>query len=95
MGLEFLIPIFGILLVLVPITGLTVVFTLRFGGRPFVETLARELRGMGALPTPEAQRRIEELSEQVEGLTSEVERLKEARSFDDKLLEPEGARPIR
>lgn len=88
MGLDFLVPIFGILLVLVPVTGLTAVLTLRYGGKPFVETLARELRGSGALPTPEALRRVEELSEQVEELTTEVERLREAQRFDDRLLDP-------
>jgi hypothetical protein len=86
MGLEFLVPIFGILLVLVPVTGLTAVFTLRYGGKPFVETLAREMRGSGALPTPEANRKIEELTEQVELLSAEVERLREGQSFDERLL---------
>ncbi len=89
MGLEFLVPIFGILLVLVPVTGLTAVFTLRYGGKPFVETLARELRGAGTLPDPEAERRIRDLSEQVEQLTTEVERLREAHQFDQRLLEGE------
>ncbi|MDZ7779445.1 MAG: hypothetical protein U5R14_05815 [Gemmatimonadota bacterium] len=91
MGLDFLVPIFGILLVLVPVTGLTAILTLRYGGKPFVETLARELRGSGALPEPQAQRRIEELAEQVEQLTGEVERLREAQSFDDRLLGTESA----
>jgi hypothetical protein len=88
MGLDFLVPVFGILVVLVPVTGLTAVLTLRYGGRPFVETLAREMRGMGALPAADAERRIEELTEQVEALTSEVERLRDAQRFDEKLLEP-------
>jgi hypothetical protein len=90
MGLEVLIPIFGILIVLVPVTGLTVVFTLRLGGKPFVEALARELRGVGALPAPEAERRIEELTDHLEALTAEVERLREAQRFDEKLLTPSG-----
>jgi len=89
--LDFLVPVFGILLVLVPVTGLTAVFTLRYGGRPFIETLARELRGAGALQEGEAQRRVAELTEQVEALTHEVEQLREARSFDERLLEPRGA----
>lgn len=86
MGLDFLVPIFGILLVLVPVTGLTAVFTLRYGGKPFIETLAREMRGSGALPAPEASRKISELSDQVEMLTAEVERLREAQQFDERLL---------
>lgn len=86
MGLDFLVPIFGILLVLVPVTGVTVVFTLRFGGKPFVETLARELRGHGAFQAGESARRIEQLTEQVEALTSEVEQLRDAQRFDERLL---------
>lgn len=86
MGLDFLVPIFGILIVLVPVTGLTAVLTLRYGGRPFVETLARELRGTGTLPSSSAERRIAELNEQVEALTEEVERLREAQRFDERLL---------
>jgi hypothetical protein len=95
MGLDFLVPIFGILVVLVPVTGLTAGLTLRYGGKPFMETLAREMRGTGALSTPETDRRIEELTEQVEALTSEVERLREAQRFDEKLLEPGRGAPAR
>lgn len=92
MQLEFLVPIFGILLVLVPVTGLTAVFTLRFGGKPFVEALARELRGtMPQLPAVEADRRIADLTEQVEALTAEVGRLREAQDFDARLLSGGGA----
>jgi hypothetical protein len=87
--LDFLVPIFGILLVLVPVAGLTAVFTLRYGGKPFIETLAREMRGAGALPAPEASRKMEELTEQVEALTAEVERLREAQRFDERLLSSE------
>lgn len=89
MGLDFLVPIFGILLVLVPVTGLTAVFTLRYGGKPFIETLARELRGAGTLPDAESERRIRDLTEQLEQLTTEVERLREAQQFDERLLEGE------
>jgi cell division protein FtsB len=85
-GLDFLVPVFGILLVLVPVTGVTVVFTLRYGGKPFVETLARELRGHGALQPPDQARRIEQLTEQVEALTAEVEQLRDAQRFDERLL---------
>lgn len=84
--LDFLVPIFGILLVLVPVAGLTVVFTLRYGGKPFIETLAREMRGAGALPAPETSKKMEELAEQVEVLMAEVERLREAQQFDQRLL---------
>ena len=48
MGIEVLIPLFGILVVLVPVFGITTILTLRLGGKPFPESLARELRGGGA-----------------------------------------------
>lgn len=86
MGLDFLVPVFGILVVLVPIIGLTTVFTLRLGGKPFVETLARELRGLNAPDGPRLQSQVEELTEQVETLTAEVRQLRSAQSFDEKLL---------
>jgi hypothetical protein len=95
MGLDFLVPIFGILVVLVPITGLTAVLTLKYGGKPFLETLARELRGAGGMHAPGLEHRIEELTEQVDALTSEVERLREAQRFDEKLLEPGRGGPAR
>lgn len=83
MGLDFLVPIFGILIVLVPVTGATLIMTLRFGGKPFIETLAKELK-MGG--NPQLERRIMELTDQVESLTAEVHELRTARSFDEKLL---------
>lgn len=86
MGLEFLVPVFGILVVLVPIIGLTTVFTLRLGGKPFVETLARELRGMNGPDAGRLRNQVEDLTEQVEALTQEVRRLRAAQSFDEKLL---------
>jgi hypothetical protein len=83
MGLDFLVPIFGILLLLVPITGITAVLTLRLGGKPFVETLARELKGA---KSTELELRVNELTEQVDALTDEVRELRSAQSFDRKLL---------
>lgn len=86
MGLDFLVPIFGILVVLVPITGLTAVFTLRLGGKPFIETLARELKGVGDGRGSELELRIRDLTDQVEALASEVHELRAAQSFDQRLL---------
>ncbi len=86
MGLDFLVPIFGILVVLVPVIGVTTVFTLRLGGKPFVETLARELRGTGGIGTTELQLRVQDLSEQVEALTAEVSQLRSGQAFDQRLL---------
>lgn len=87
MGIEVLIPIFGVMVVLVPITGLTVIMMLRLGGKPFIETLARELRASGFTNSSENRAKMEDLMEQVEVLTSEVHRLKNAQLFDQKLLE--------
>ena len=84
MGLDFLVPIFGILLLLVPITGLTAILTLRLGGKPFVETLALHMRGDR---NGEMEQRVAELTEQVETLTAEVHELRSARAFDEKLLQ--------
>lgn len=84
-GLEFLIPIFGILLVLIPVTGLTLVFTSRLALKPLVETLARAMRESGFTPSPEARLEIQELSTRIEALTAEVERLREMQDFDRKL----------
>lgn len=88
MGLDFLVPIFGILLVLVPVTGLTVILTARFATKPIVQALM-QLRGQppgGAVPE-QLQLQIQDLNESMEALTAEVHRLREAQAFDRKLLE--------
>lgn len=87
MGLEILIPIFGIMIILVPVIGLTTVFTLRLGGKPFVETLARELRGSGGGSSTELHFKVQDLAEQVEALSAEVHLLRSGQDFDKKLLE--------
>jgi hypothetical protein len=90
--LDFLVAIFGILVVLVPIIGLTTILTLRFGGKPFVETLARELRDAGAFGPARTNDRLIDLSERIETLSDEVRQLREAQAFDKTLLErPRGA----
>jgi hypothetical protein len=86
MGLEFLVPIFGILIVLVPITGLTVVLTAKFATRPIVDALSQLRSGQGYATQGELQLQIQDLSEQVADLTGEVMRLREAQAFDQKLL---------
>ena len=57
-----LIPIFGIFLVMIPVAGLTLTLTLRFAGKPFVETLAQALRESGSLGSG-SDPQIEALSE--------------------------------
>ncbi len=85
MDLYMLIPIFGILLVMIPVAGLTLTLTLRFAIKPFVEALARALRESGRLGGG-SNPQIEALSEQVESLMAEVQRLGEAQRFDKELL---------
>ena len=93
MNFEFLIPIFGILLVLVPVTGVTVILTARFASKPIVDALL-QLRGGGGYAGPkELQVQIQDLSETVEALAGEVHRLREAQAFDRKLLEEKVGRP--
>jgi hypothetical protein len=85
-GLDFLVPIFGILVVLVPIIGVTTVLTLRLGLKPFIETLARELRGMDGEAQLRLQVQVEEMGEQLTQLNDELRRLREAQEFDQRLL---------
>ena len=93
MGFEFLIPIFGILIVLVPIIGLTTILTLRYGLRPFIETLAKELKGTAYVPETGPTVEMGDLTEQLALLTEEVRRLKEAQEFDARLLEGQASPP--
>ncbi len=91
MGFDFLVPIFAILVVLVPVTGVTAILTLRLGGKPFVEMLARELGAGRGADTVELAMRVADLTEQVESLTSEVHELRAGQSFDHQLLESRGS----
>lgn len=87
MNFEFLIPIFGILIVLVPVTGLTVVLTAKFATKPIVQAIAQLRGGQGYAGPAEIQMQLQDLSESVEALAGEVQRLREAQAFDRKLLE--------
>ncbi len=85
--MEFLIPIFGILLVMIPVAGLTLALTLRLAVKPLVETLATALRES---KTDAGAARLENhlvaLTEELETLAHEVRELKSAHDFDRKLL---------
>jgi len=76
-----LIPIMGILLVMIPVAGLTLGLTLRFAVRPFVETIVGAIRDVGetqraiAAGGTDTMREIDELREQ-------LRRLEEASKFD-------------
>jgi hypothetical protein len=83
MDLRMLIPIFGILLVMIPVAGLTFGLTLRLAVKPFVETLAKALRESGHSVDSS---HILELREEIESLAHEVRELRDAREFDRKLI---------
>jgi hypothetical protein len=67
MDLSNLVPIFGILLAMIPVAGLTLTLTLRFAVKPFVGTLAQALRESGSLGGG-SNPQIEALSEHVESM---------------------------
>ena len=74
-----LIPIFGILLAMIPVTGFTVSFV--------AKSLAKVRRE--AEPSAELEKLTEQivlLQEEVESLSQEVKELKAAQDFDRKLL---------
>ncbi len=83
MDLRMLIPIFGILLVMIPVAGLTFGLTLRLAVKPFVETLAKALRDSGHSADPS---HLLQLREEIESLTREVRELRAAQDFDRKLI---------
>ncbi len=77
--MEWLIPIFGIMLVMIPVTGVTVSLV--------AKTLAktrREAQDLGQGDHFAAQ--VAQLQDEVESLTAEVRELKAAQDFDRKLL---------
>lgn len=93
---EF-IPIMGILLVMIPVAGLTLAATLRFAIKPLVETLARELRDSGVIAgrTSLGDVGLRDLSEQMDEMRVEIGRLRDELSFERQLVEPSAARPPR
>jgi hypothetical protein len=87
-GIEILIPLLAVFSIFfIPITGLTFILTTRFALKPLVETLARALRESGHGSSPELLGHLQSLSDQVESLANEVQRLRDAQEFDRKLLE--------
>lgn len=84
---DELIPIFGILLVMIPVAGLTFGLTLRLAVKPFVETLARAVRESGGgVDLGQLSDQMALLQEEIEGLRQEAHALKRAQEFDQKLL---------
>lgn len=88
MGIEILIPLLAIFSIFfVPILGATIILTTRFALKPLAETIATALRESGHSSSPTGLQHLEALTEQVQSLTEEVNRLREAQEFDRKLLE--------
>lgn len=88
-GPEILIPIFGILLVMIPVTGLTLILTARFALKPMAETIARALRESRGEPAPEAAVQLRDLTEEVQRLSDHVARLEQAQEFERQLRAPQ------
>lgn len=88
MGLDFLVPVFGILLFLVPITGLTVVFTAKYALKPLVEALTQLRLGQGTMQPSELEERLRDVSDQVELLSQEIRRLRDVQDFERQLQAP-------
>lgn len=91
MDLRMLIPIFGILLVMIPVAGLTFGLTLRLAVKPFVETLAKALRESGGAPAAnQLSAQLELLQDEFESLTHQVRELRTGQDFDQTLLASRG-----
>ena len=83
MDFNQLIPIFGILLVMIPVAGLTLVLTLRLAVKPFVETLADALRDSPVLGGgDDVAEQLDEVRHQLALLSREVRELRSAADFD-------------
>lgn len=87
MDISVFIPLFALSIVLVPITGLTVVFTAKFATKPIVDAITQLRIGQGDVTPGEVQAQVQELSDQVEALRGELLRVKEIQTFDQKLLQ--------
>ena len=83
--MEWLIPIFGIMLVMIPVAGLTVGLV--------AKTLAKVRRdSIDPAPAEGLAAQVARLQDEVEALTAEVRELEAAQDFDRKLLGDRAAR---
>jgi hypothetical protein len=87
MDLRMLVPIFGILLVMIPVAGVTFGLTLRLAVKPFVETLAKALRESGSgVDAHQLTEQVSMLQEELGTLAHEIRELKSAQDFDRQLM---------
>jgi len=84
---RLIIPVLGILLVMIPVAGITLTLTIRLALTPLVEKLAKALRESGLGSSSETDLRVADLEEQIQVLVTEVRRLNEGRAFERQLLE--------
>ncbi len=69
------------------------VLTAKFATKPIVEALLQLRSGQGYGGPSEVQAQLQDLSESVETLAAEVQRLREAQAFDRKLLQGAAKEP--
>lgn len=87
MGIEVLIPLLAVFSIFfVPIVGVMLILVSKFALAPLVETLSKALRESGYQGPGGDPKQLAELTEQVQMLTDEVEKLRELRTFDQQLL---------
>lgn len=89
--MEYLVPIFGILVVLVPITGLTAVLTAKYATQHIVDALVRLRASEPPARAPELEAQVRDLSQHVEILTAEVRRLRADQDVVAQLRAPQGS----
>ena len=88
MDLGPLIAVFGILLVMIPVAGLTMILTARLAFGPMAETVARAIREARGATAPETAVQLRELTEEVRLLGEQLERLEQAQDFEKQLRAP-------
>lgn len=85
MDLRMLIPIMGILLVMIPVAGVTLALTLRYAIKPFVETIVGAIKDVG-----ETQRMVAsggaDVHQELEEMREQIRRLEAGSNFDRTLL---------
>ena len=73
------------MIVLVPVTGVTLILAARYALRPILRELA-EARMVAPRVSPQLQAQMEQMAEEVDTLRAEVRRLQELNVFDRHLL---------